>query len=358
MKIINRLVSKVLAFLYLFIKISKLKWFKNHNSDAEVIVWIKTNPITTLLRYLKHNDLLSDFALIEAIANKNIPFKIVIGNSIGKYNNRIIFYTVSENCNPYRVANYSATLYHTVEQLEMQGNQVFPKTNEIEFWENKAFMQEKFLELGINHPKTVILSRDYKPFELDKIEYPALIKEIHSAGSRGITKVVSKDDLMDKLNKVWEKGHSKTIIQKLVDMRRDLRVVILNGDVISFYWRVNSTNEWKPTATSFGNSTEFGNFPEKWKSLFVEYLEKMNLPTGAFDITWEKDDLNSMPLVLEVSPSYQLNPTLPARYKNITYKEYKKKLFVSDAYYKVYVDIVFDSRAKITDYYFSRIHKS
>ena len=358
MKFINRLASKVLAFLYLFLKISKLKWFKNHSSDADVIVWIKTNPFTTLLRYLKHNDLLSDFALIEAIANRNIPFKIVIGNNIGKYNNKTIFYTVSENCNPYKLANYSATLYHTVEQLEKQGNQMLPKTEEIEYWENKAFMQEQFLKLGINHPKTIILNRNYNPSKLDDIQFPALIKEIHSAGSRGITKVTSKEDLLGKLNKVWEKGHSKTIVQKLVDMRRDLRVVILDGEVISFYWRVNSTNEWKPTATSFGNSTEFGNFPEQWKSLFVDYLKKMNLPTGAFDITWEKDDLNTMPLVLEVSPSYQLNPSLPERYKNITYKEYKKKLFVSDAYYKVYVDIVFNSRAKITDYYFNRMNKS
>ena len=358
MKFINRLASKVLAFLYLFLKISKLKWFKNHSSDADVIVWIKTNPFTTLLRYLKHNDLLSDFALIEAIANRNIPFKIVIGNNIGKYNNKTIFYTVSENCNPYKLANYSATLYHTVEQLEKQGNQMLPKTEEIEYWVNKAFMQEQFLKLGINHPKTIILNRNYNPSKLDDIQFPALIKEIHSAGSRGITKVTSKEDLLGKLNKVWEKGHSKTIVQKLVDMRRDLRVVILDGEVISFYWRVNSTNEWKPTATSFGNSTEFGNFPEQWKSLFVDYLKKMNLPTGAFDITWEKDDLNTMPLVLEVSPSYQLNPSLPERYKNITYKEYKKKLFVSDAYYKVYVDIVFNSRAKITDYYFNRMNKS
>ena len=82
----------------------------------------------------------------------------------------------------------------------------------------------------------------------------------------------------------------------------------------------------------------------------------MNLPTGAFDITWEKDDLNSMPLVLEVSPSYQLNPSLPERYKSITYKEYKKKLFVSDAYYRQYVDIVFDARKKFTDYYFMQMN--
>lgn len=354
MKFINRLFSKIFAFLYLFLKISKRKWLAQYDSKATTIIWIKTNPLTTLLRYLKHNDLLSDFALIEAVVQRNIPFKIVVGSRIGKYNNTTILYTVSENCNPYRLANYSATLYHTVQQLELQGNLLLPKTSEIEYWENKAFMQEQFLKLDISHPKTLILDRKYNPEAINHVDYPALIKEIHSAGSRGITKVSSQEELLQKLEKIWAKGHSRTIIQKLVDMRRDLRVVILNGEIISYYWRVNSSSEWKPTATSFGNTTEFGNFPEQWKSLFVSYLEKMELPTGAFDITWEKDDLHSMPLVLEVSPSYQLNPSLPERYKSITYKAYKKKLFVKDAYYKQYVDIVFEARKKVTDYYFDK----
>ena len=121
MKKLNRLASKILAFLYLFLKISKLKWFKNHDSNAESIVWIKTNPVFTLLRYLRHNDLLSDFALIEALVQNDIKFKIVFGKNIGKYNNKKIYYTVSENCNPYNLANYSATLYHTVYELEQQG---------------------------------------------------------------------------------------------------------------------------------------------------------------------------------------------------------------------------------------------
>ena len=352
MKFLNRLISKILAFLYLFIRISLLKWIKNHDKNADTIVWIKTNPITTLLRYLKHNDLLSDFALIEAIAQKNIPFKIVIGSNIGKCVNKKVFYNVSENCNPYKLANYSETLHQTVKLLEGQGNNVFPKTSEIEYWENKAFMQEQFAKLEISHPKTVVLSRNFVQSELDEIKFPVLIKEIHSAGSRGITKVNSMEELLFNLEKVWEKGHSKTIVQKLVDMRRDLRVVILNDEVISFYWRVNSTDEWKPTATSFGNSTVFGEFPEQWRTLFVDYMNRMKMTTGAFDITWEKDDLNTLPLILEVSPSYQLNPPLPERYKSIPYKEYKKKLFVSEAYYKSYVDVVFDLRQKITDNYF------
>ena len=351
MKKLNRLASKILAFLYLFLKISKLKWFKNHDSNADSIVWIKTNPIFTLLRYLRHNDLLSDFALIEALVLNDIKFKIVFGKNIGKHNNKKIYYTVSENCNPYNLANYSATLYHTVYELEQQGNKLYPDSEEVQYWENKSFMQQKFKELGISHPETLIVNRNYNNEDVSKIEFPVLIKEIHSAGSRGITKINNAIELEKTLQKVFAKGHSKTIVQKLVNMRKDLRVVVLDNKIMSFYWRVNSTDEWKPTATSFGNSTEFGNFPEQWEELIKSFLQKMKLPTGAFDITWENDDLNTIPLVLEVSPSYQLNPSLPERFKNIPYKEYKKKLFIRDAYYKEYVDVVFKLRVDIISYY-------
>lgn len=351
MKKLNSLVSKILAFLYLFIKISKLKWINNYESKAESIVWIKTNPIFTLLRYLRQNDLLSDFALIEALVQNNIKIKIVFGKNIGKYNNKKIYYSVSENCNPYNLANYSASLFHTVFELEQQGNFLFPDSNEVKYWENKAFMQQKFKELEISHPETYIVNRNYTKQELSKIVFPVLIKEIHSAGSRGIHKINNETQLDETLKKVFAKGHSKTIVQKLINMRKDLRVVILGNKIISFYWRVNLTDEWKPTATSFGNSTEFGNFPEQWRELIESFLPKMKLLTGAFDITWENDDLNTIPLVLEVSPSYQLNPSLPDRYKNIPYKEYKKKLFVSDAYYKEYVDVVFKLKFDVIYYY-------
>ncbi|WP_264291210.1 hypothetical protein [Aliarcobacter butzleri] len=37
-------------------------------------------------------------------------------------------------------------------------------------------------------------------------------------------------------------------------------------------------------------------------------MEKFNLDTGAFDIAWNNDDLNTEPYFLEVSPFYQPNP--------------------------------------------------
>ena len=346
---LNRLFQKIFGLLYLLIKISKINWIKYYNSDSDIIIWVKTNPIFTIKSYLLNNDLLSDFALIESLVENKLKYKVVFGKNIGKVCNSSIFYTVSESCNPYNLADYSGSLFYVANQLSKQGNKLFPKEHELKYWENKGYMQSEFLKHNISHPFTIILDRKYSKSDVSNLEYPLLLKEIHSAGSRGITKILNHEELLISLRKIWDKGHSQVLIQKLVEMRRDLRVVILNSQVTSFYWRVNPSKEWRPTATSFGNNTEFGNFPNKWKDTFISYLKSMDLSTGAFDVAWENDNLESNPLILEVSPFYQLNPSLPKRFREISYKDYKKKLFVYDAYYKKYIDIVFDNQKKITD---------
>lgn len=351
---LNRLFQKIFAFIYLFYKISFSSWIKLYSSKAETVIWVKTNPIFSIKRYVLANDLLADVALIESLVSNGIPFKIVIGKNIGRTCNSNIFYTVSENCNPYNVANYSASLFHVAEQLGKQGNYLYPKVDELKYWENKGYMQSQFVKHNINHPRTVILDRNYDKQEIANLKYPLLLKEVHSAGSRGISKILDQSDLVGNLDRIWAKGHSQVLIQKLVDMRKDLRVVVLNSRVTSFYWRVNPTKEWRPTATSFGNNTEFDNFPKKWEDTFILYLKKMNLTTGAFDVAWEKDNTDSAPLILEVSPFYQLNPVLPERFSGISYKKYKRKLFIYDSYYKKYIDVVFENQKNITNLNLSR----
>jgi glutathione synthase/RimK-type ligase-like ATP-grasp enzyme len=325
------------------------KWIKQYNPSSEIVVWIKVNPLRHPLNYLKYNDLLSDLSLIEAIINRNMDFRIAVSDSIGKCTDKRIFYNISEMCNPYKLANYSNTLHHVVQELERQGNRLYPKPYEVQLWENKGFMQRIFKEVGVNHPNTHILARNFTEEDISLVQYPVLIKEIHSAGSRGVHKVNTREELISVAEKIKAKGHTEMLVQQLVNMRKDLRVVILGDKITLFYWRVNSTSEWKPTATSFGNNTEFGNFPVQWESAFFDFFRRLQIPTCAFDITWENDDLSTMPLVLEISPSYQPNPALPAQYQHLAYKEYKKKLFVRNAYHREYVDVIIKLKSDILD---------
>ena len=350
---IKRLFSKIFAFFYLLSKINFEKKKRTNNQFSDTVVWVKVNPIKNILSYLKYNDLLSDLSLIFALQEKNVNFKIVFGSQIGRVSNKTIFYSISETCNPYMLANYSASLFYTLKLIESQNNVLLPKIQNVLLWENKGYMQRKFNELEINHPETIIINRLTSLEEIIIPSFPLLIKEIHSAGSRGIHLVNSHYELSEVINSVFSKGHNELLIQQLVNMRKDLRLVLHGEKVVSYYWRINPDSIWKPTATSFGGLTKFHDLPTEWISLFVEYLKRLDLETAAFDIAWQNDDVTTSPLVLEVSPSYQLNPELPSEYKDIPYKIWKKKLFIRKPYYKEYVDVVLKNNLRIIEAYLS-----
>jgi glutathione synthase/RimK-type ligase-like ATP-grasp enzyme len=355
---INRLFSKVFAFFYLLTKVSFKKRNKKNEKLPDIVVWIKVNPITKFFSYLKYNDLLADLSIIIALQRRRENFKIVFGSQIGEVNNKNIFYSISESCNPYMLANYSMSLYFTLKLIESQNNILFPKIENVLLWENKAYMHRKFKELDISNPETIILDRNDSIEQIKLPTFPLLVKEIHSAGSRGIHLVNDNKELVKVIDEIFSKGHKEILIQKLVNMRKDLRLVLRGDKIVSFYWRINPDNKWKPTATSFGGFTRFDDFPNIWLSLFIEYLKRLELETAAFDITWENDDISSLPLVLEVSPSYQLNPELPSNYKNIPYKTWKKKLFIKNSYYKEYVDVVLENNLSLVDLHLSLINQN
>ena len=120
------------------------------------------------------------------------------------------------------------------------------------------------------------------------------------------------------------------IFQKLINMRKDLRVIIIGNEIVLHYWRLNNEKEWKPTSTSFGSSVDFISFPENHRLKIINDFKKLEILSGAFDICWENDDVNSDPIYLEVSSFYQANPD-PSRFDyNIpygkTYSDWKKTI--------------------------------
>jgi glutathione synthase/RimK-type ligase-like ATP-grasp enzyme len=351
---VRRIISKVLALFYLLSKIDFKKNVFKKSSNEDLVVWIKVNPITNILSYLKYNDLLADLGIIYALQKREKKFRVIFGSHIGSVTGRTIFYSVSETCNPYKLANYSVSLYNTAKLIELQNNTLFPNSQSILLWENKGYMHRQFKDFNVNHPETIIFGRQNSLEKITIPDFPLLVKEIHSAGSRGLYLVNSVKDLSEVISKIFSKGHSELLIQRLVNMRKDLRLVLHREKVVSYYWRINPDDKWKPTATSYGGLTKFDDLPEQWLPLFVIYLEKLGLETAAFDIAWDNDDISTPPLVLEISPSYQLNPPLPDRYKNIPYKIWKKKLFITNSYHKEYVDVVLNNINRLIGAYLSQ----
>ncbi|WP_129714883.1 RimK family alpha-L-glutamate ligase [Pedobacter sp. SYP-B3415] len=323
-------------------------FFKHHHTDARILLWIPKMS----LKYFGSDALIWDMATLAALIRQKKPFKIVTGRKIGRYHRKKIFFSLSLTYNIYGFANHTAVLEHIATQLERQGNRIFPSKHELSFWENKARMHEAFRAAGVHEPLSqictnpVALLADHPPF-------PFLIKSEHSCASQGLYKIESTEQLINLVkDKQFMRENKTVIVQELINMRRDLRVILVGNEVVSHYWRINLAKEWKPTATSKGSRVDFDNFPEKWRQHIQDTFASLKLTTGAFDITWQNDDLDTLPLYLEVSPFYQPNPRMKACQK--PYSNYKTGLQLKKSWDVAYVRLVFAIKEKQVAQYLKR----
>jgi hypothetical protein len=310
---------------------------KNEN---EVIVWA---PIFSW-KYFIRDRILIDFAHINYLSRNNIKFKICVNKNIGVYHNKKIFIAYDFEENLFSFKDYTKQLYFIICQLEKQNNVVFPSSKEYLYWENKQYMHEMFDELNISQPNTRIVS-SFSELEHNKLNFPFLVKEVHSCQSNGIFKI---DNIQQLLNIKDKLNNDCFLIQELLNIRRDLRVTLVGEEIVHFYWRVNNTTEWRPTATSNGSTVDFINFPTQWKEFIISEFSKLNIITGAFDVAWQDDDLSTKPLILEVSPTYQLNPISnnPKHLQN--YGNYKKySILGTNNYLSEYITQTFNIVDKV-----------
>lgn len=330
----SKLIKYSLMLIYLFKK-TNLKGFTLKETDN--IVWMKIWGI----KFFKEDEFVDYMGIINSLSNSGVKFNISITNKIGKFTNKNIYLRYSRGLDPFKFSNYTQTLHFVCKQLEDQKCKVYPGSSEVLYWENKGFMTQKFFEHNISTPKTFLIS-DASEFNSIDLSYPFLIKEEHSSSSDGLHKINRKEDL-DKFfaENDYFSGSKFLIAQELLEMRRDLRVILVGNKVVHFYWRINRSDKWRPTASSFGNDIDFGSFPEQWREFIVEQFQRLNMTTGAFDIAWRNDDLSTLPLILEVSPNYQPNPSVDLSKRKISYTEYKNKLLFRDSYSNRFVDIVF-----------------
>jgi glutathione synthase/RimK-type ligase-like ATP-grasp enzyme len=298
-----------------------------HQSNSENVIWIYQNAFDYFSVYVRGNAFLNDIALIQSFVDKNESFKIKVGPNIGSISNKKIYYNISKLFNFYGLSNHSATIINVIDELEKQNNLLYPSLKELKYWENKSFMHYSFDKLNIPTPKTWIVSipEDIDSFAFS-ILYPCLLKECNSSGSLGLHKASNEQELKELISQNNKLGKHEFLVQHLINMRRDLRVIFVDGEIVLHYWRINQSNTWKPTSTGHGSKVDFVSFPENWRKEILSISKKLGIRTGAFDIAWNNDDLNTSPLILEVSPSYMPNPIIPEKWSNMSLIMYWEKL--------------------------------
>ncbi len=248
----SKLIKYFLMLVYLFRK-TNLKGLTLKQTDT--VVWMKIWGI----KFFKEDEFIDYMGIINALSNQGIRFNISISNKIGKFSNKNIYLRYSRGLDPFEFSNYTHTLHFICQQLEDQKCLVHPGSHEVLYWENKGYMTQKFFEYNISTPKTFLISH---PLEFNSIDlpFPFLIKEEHSSSSDGLHKINNKEDLDKFFSASDYFSRNKFLIaQELLNMRRDLRVILVGEKIVLHYWRVNRSNQWRSTASSFGNDVESSN---------------------------------------------------------------------------------------------------
>lgn len=287
-----------------------------------------------MMRYLISDTIIKDMATISYLNRRGFNVRLKLGPKIGGLANSIIVANYSKDFNLFSFWDHSSVFPYIYNQLESQHNIVLPHLSERMLWENKEHMHRVFKERGVNEPATHIYKNREELINNPPLSYPFLIKEEHSSSSVGVHKISCLQDLRELVDDRYMVRNNNVIVQELVNMRKDLRVILVAGKVVLSYWRINPKKEWSPTATAFGSYVKFGDFPEAWRQHIVDTFNKLEIVTGAFDITWQNDDLTTEPLYLEVSTNYQPNPEVDVSQLGCTYGEYKKQIRIVNSYDK------------------------
>jgi glutathione synthase/RimK-type ligase-like ATP-grasp enzyme len=333
----KKLIKSFLLTIYIFRKLSWYKVLKNYNNNSKNVIYL------SFFAGRYGNEILAwDASNIDVLSRQNISFRFSL--SLKNHNGCNIFWSPSRNLIQKSIANYSKSLVEIATLAEKNGNILIPSAYEVSFLENKTTMYDFFQKNGIRTPETVIYKRENKiPNNFD---FPILVKGEHSSGSQDIYEFHNYQDLILFLNKsdYWDK-FEHLIIQKLINIRKDLRVILVGNEVVLYYWRINPTEDWKPTASSFGGLIRFDDYPQYWNTYILEAFSKLNISMGAFDVAWDNDDLNTEPYFLEVSSRFSPNPSVEMN-KEFSYAKWKKQLFGNEIYYKKQCDLIFEINRK------------
>ena len=331
--------KKILPTLIrLFYTIFKVGRITLNNVSADYIVWA---PNFFSLRFFSGDDFQKIAFSYFYLKKKSKQVTVYTKKDIGRFSNKKIIYIGGDFCNIFNFNNYINSLINISENLESQNNNVFPSAHEVRFWENKGYMHEFFEKKFIRTPETKLYDIKDLNLNFNDIKFPLLLKEEHSCSARGVHKIESKEQLKSFiLDEKFCLMNKKLILQRLLNMRRDLRVILVGNEIILHYWRINLSDEWKPTSTGFGSQVDFENFPENWRSWIIDSFNKLKIRTGAFDIAWENDDLRKEPYILEISPFYQPNPIPKTQYDLRNYGKWKKSTRFYNSYQLGVVNVI------------------
>lgn len=217
-----------------------------------------------------------DGSIGEKTADKFYPVSIVEKEEILKQ---------AENISPCGIISIASdlaviTVNHIANKLNLVGNS---KESTV-VSTNKFEMRKKFKEYGIPAPKFLLVDNERK---IDKfiIQYPVIVKPTDRSGSRGITKVLSSDNLQQAIKKASEVSFNKKIlIEEFIDGKEfSVEYISQNGQ----HNFLQITEKFTTGAPNFIETAHLQparisqDLTEKIKTIIPKALDSLGIANGA-----------------------------------------------------------------------------
>lgn len=165
-------------------------------------------------------------------------------------------------------------LQHYVKICEMAGLPCCGTAEQFDILSNdKRRFKQLCRECGVPTPTEYQLDIDLKREDLDKIQYPVLVKPADESGSRGIRRCDTEDELVDYYPKLYEHSQSKKIfVEQYIDSDKEIYIhyTVQNG-----YCSLSSTfMKQKPiTEGKVASSAILHVFPSSYIDLYKKTAE-------------------------------------------------------------------------------------
>lgn len=327
---IIKLVKQILRVFYSLSFVNFFKFIRYYDSNAKQVLLLTRHWQNPSIE-----PLIWEILTICFFINNKIPFRLSFSRKGSSFKCcKVVWYPGAHFFKDDK--DFSNRLISFASDLEKNNCEIYPSSHQISFLENKCFMYKQFSENGILHPKTVIVEKDVFD-KSNPLEFPFLFKGEHSNSGKEVVLIPNEKKWFEFLKSDMFERSNSLIFQKLVDMRFDIRVLVVGNQIMNHYWRKNPHDEWRPTSTNFGSYLDFSPLPDNVVNTSISSLKKLGLIMGAYDITFEKNDIFSEPLVLEVSPLFSLNPMVDEG-KIADYSKFKTKIFGKNAFWKSQID--------------------
>lgn len=182
------------------------------------------------------------------------------------------------------------------ELFDTMGKPTFPSHHTYRFAQDKIRQTALFELLDIPHPRTRVF---YGPIQhrriLEHFDFPFVMKQPRgSSRGAGVQLIRNRQEL-----EAWLRNHRVAYVQEYIPMDRDLRVVVIAGQIVHAYWRVAAPGEFR-TNVACGGSVRFDPVPLRALDLARTTAVRCRLDDVGIDICRSEDNY----VVLEANVKY------------------------------------------------------